>query len=82
MDPADSAEAGAKVKEKITTILVNNRPVEIDGKEATGREIKAAAGVPESFKLYGPDGIEIGDETAVKVHNKEKFIAISGQDVS
>ena len=64
------------------TVLVNNRPVQLPSDSATGAEIKQAAGVSPDFKLYGPDGEEIRDDESVRVHNHERFIAISGQDVS
>jgi hypothetical protein len=67
---------------KPVKILVNNRAVEVPGHEVTGAEIKHAAGVPADFKLYAPDGSEIGDGQTVKVKHDERFTAISGQDVS
>lgn len=67
---------------KLVTILVNNRAVEIAGREPSGAEIKAAAQVPAEFKLYDAKGAEIADEARLKVHEKERFTAISGQDVS
>lgn len=63
-------------------ILVNNRDVEVPGHEVTGAEIKHAAGVPDDFKLYGPNGSEIDDDRTVRVRRDERFTAISGQDVS
>lgn len=64
------------------TILVNNRPVELDDDHATGSEIKAAAGLPEEFKLYDDKGREIANDERVKLKAGERFTAISGQDVS
>jgi multiubiquitin len=65
-----------------TTIRVNNKPVELPDRNTTGAAIKAAAGIPADFKLYGPNGAEIADDDDLKVHNNERFTAISGQDVS
>ena len=72
----------SKTKAKTITILVNNRPVEVEDRSLTGTEIKAAAQIPDNFKLYNHKGEEIGDQQTVKVHRNERFIAISGQDVS
>lgn len=76
------ARSGKPSKPKTTTILVNNRPVEVEDRELTGAEIKAAAGIPPNFKLYDDKGKEVGDTEQIKVHEKQKFTAISGQDVS
>lgn len=64
------------------TVKVNNRDVVLPSAEDTGAEIKHAAGVPETFKLFGPDGAEISNDQRVRVHEHERFTAISGQDVS
>ena len=71
-----------KAKPKTITIFVNNNPVTLPDREATGAEIKQAAGLPLEFKLYDHKGQEIDNETSIRVHPKEKFTAISGQDVS
>lgn len=71
-----------KPKPKTITIFVNNRPVEIEDKRVTGAEIKAAAEIPLEFKLYNAKGEEIANDEEIKIHQKEKFTAISGQDVS
>jgi hypothetical protein len=63
-------------------IFVNNRPLKVVGKDQTGATIRAAAEVPETFKLYDPEGEEIGLDEQVHVKAGERFIAISGQDVS
>jgi hypothetical protein len=63
-------------------IFVNNREVQMPSHEATGAEIKRHAEVPHDFKLYGPDGEPIGDAKHVELHERERFTAISGQDVS
>ena len=70
---------------KLITILVNNQPVELSEDEANGLQIKQAAGVPLDFKLYLKHGTqleEIGDDQTVKLHEREEFVAVSGQDVS
>jgi len=74
--------ASAQKKPKTVTISVNNRPVELEDRDVTGGEIKEAADIPLAFKLYSAKGEEIGNDTHLKVHPKEKFTAISGQDVS
>jgi hypothetical protein len=71
-----------KAKPKTITIVVNNSEVIIPDREATGAEIKQAAGLPLEFKLYDHKGQEIGNETPIRIHPHEKFTAISGQDVS
>lgn len=67
------------------TIFVNNNEVEIPDKNTTGQEIKERAGVPLDFTLYRKRGDkldEIENDEAIKVHEHEHFIAVSGQDVS
>jgi hypothetical protein len=71
-----------KAKPKPVTVFVNNRPIKLADRDTTGAEIKKAADVPLDFKLYGPQGDEIEDDEAIRVHARERFIAISGQDVS
>jgi hypothetical protein len=71
-----------KTKIKTIEILVNNSPVVVPDREVTGAEIKEAAGLPLDFTLYDSKGVAVGNENEVKVHQKERFIAISGQDVS
>lgn len=63
-------------------ISVNNKPVELPTAETTGGQIKKAAGIPSDFKLYDEKGEEISDDERIKIHNKQRFTAISGQDVS
>ncbi|MGA8363429.1 MAG: multiubiquitin domain-containing protein [Solirubrobacteraceae bacterium] len=75
------SDAATDGKLKIT-ILVNNRPVALHHKKVTGKRIKAAAEVPETFKLYDPAGREIGNDQHVEISEGERFTAISGQDVS
>lgn len=64
------------------TIKVNRRDVHMPDNHATGLEIKRAADVPETFKLFDPHGDEVANDQDIKLHNKDKFTAISGQDVS
>jgi hypothetical protein len=75
-------DAEQEKPEKKITIFVNNQPVEFTEEKATGAEIKAKAGVPAQFKLYDSKGKEIADGKSVELKDKEKFTAISGQDVS
>jgi len=70
---------------KTITILVNNKPVEMPKEDATGLEIKEAAGVPPDFTLYlrrGSHLDEVGNDESIKLHEHEEFVAVSGQDVS
>jgi hypothetical protein len=64
------------------TVLVNRRDVTLPDDHVTGLQIKEAAQVPVSFKLFDPHGDEVADEQRIHIHNKERFTAISGQDVS
>lgn len=64
------------------TILVNRRGVQLPDDEATGLQIKEAAGVPTTFKLFDPQGEEVGNDALIRLHEHERFTAISGQDVS
>ena len=68
--------------DRLVTIRVNNKPVQLTGPVVTGAEIKQAAGVPDEFQLFGPKDDPIADQEPVRVHKDEKFTAISGQDVS
>ena len=72
-------------KAKPVTILVNNNEIELADRETTGQVIKEAAAVPLEFTLYrkrGENLDEIKNEDSLKVHPREQFIAVSGQDVS
>ena len=64
------------------SIKVNNREVTVPDRDVTGGQIKQAADVPATFKLFGPKGDEIANDQRLRVHNNERFTAISGQDVS
>lgn len=64
------------------TIKVNNRDVTVPDRDVTGGHIKDAADVPPTFKLFGPHGDEVGNDEHIRVHEHERFTAISGQDVS
>lgn len=81
-DQEDQAVKDRPPRPKAVVILVNNKPVELQSAETTGAQIKKAAGIPLDFKLYDDEGKEIGNDERVKVRNKQKFTAISGQDVS
>jgi hypothetical protein len=75
----------AAPEQKPVTIFVNNRAVELPSREATGREIKDAAEVPADFTLYlehGSNLTEVADDEVIKLHEHERFRAVSGQDVS
>jgi hypothetical protein len=82
---AESAEAKPTPKPKRVTIFVNNNEVVLPDAQTTGAQIKEAAGVPLDFTLYLKHGDkleEIRNEQDLKVHDREQFIAVSGQDVS
>jgi hypothetical protein len=79
--PASGRDSHDKRGRK-TSIVVNNKAVTMPDDHATGREIKAAAGIPDTFKLYDEKGKEIESHRKVKLHDGDKFTAISGQDVS
>ena len=72
-------------KTKPVTIEVNNRTVQMPDRLATGAEIKRHAEVPTEFMLYREQGGKLepvaNDET-IKLHDDERFRAVSGQDVS
>ncbi len=63
-------------------IIVNKRKVTVLGHEVTGLEIKQAADVPATFKLYNAHGKEVANDHRVHVAHDQRFTAISGQDVS
>lgn len=67
---------------KTIRIFVNNQPVEMQEHNPTGAEIKKAAGIPPTFKLYTAEGKEVPNDKKVNIKADEKFTAISGQDVS
>lgn len=70
---------------KTVTVFVNNREVVLPDREATGADIKAAAEVPPEFQLYVEHGNKlelVEDDERIKVHAKQRFRAVSGQDVS
>jgi Multiubiquitin len=78
-------QAATKKPPKTITIFVNNRTVELPDKEDTGAEIKAAADVPPDFQLFVEHGSNldpVADADPIKVHNQQRFRAVSGQDVS
>ena len=77
--------------EKTVTVSVNEQPVKLEGKSATGMQIKAAAiaqGVliQENFVLQEelPNGTSrvIGDNDEVHLHPHLRFTAIAPDDNS
>lgn len=67
------------------TVFVNNREVVLPDEEDTGAEIKTAAQIPLDFHLYIEHGSNldpVDNNERIKVHQKERFRAVSGQDVS
>jgi hypothetical protein len=74
-----------KKQKKPVRILVNNREVTLPDRDVTGAQIKEAAGVPLDFKLYRHHGDQlelVDNEERIRIHAKQKFTAVSGQDVS
>jgi hypothetical protein len=72
-------------KPKTITVFVNNREVELPDKDETGAEVKAAAGVPAEFQLFHEHGKKlepVPNDEPIKVHNNERFRAVSGQEVA
>jgi hypothetical protein len=84
-NPDPNAESPDARKPKPVEIEVNNKPVEMPSHSETGLAIKEKADVPADFTLYikhGKELTEVADEQIIELHHKEKFIAVSGQDVS
>jgi Multiubiquitin len=70
---------------KTVNVFVNNREVTLPDDEVTGAQIKAAADVPLDFQLFVEHGSNldlVDNDDEIKVHNKQRFRAVSGQDVS
>ena len=66
------------------TIFVNNTEYQTEKGEMTGAEIKALASVPEDYELFevrGDQTLPVGNEQAVKLHNKMHFRAIPARYV-
>lgn len=79
------AAAKPKPKPKPVTIVVNGNAVQLPDHKTTGEQIKLAAGVELEFTLYRKTGAElheIGNTDELTVHDREEFVAVSGQDVS
>jgi hypothetical protein len=82
-DPTENAERGKPPHP--VTIVVNNREIEMPDREATGAEIKTAAEIAIEFSLFHVHGSKlepVADDETVKLHEKQQFRAVSGQDVS
>jgi hypothetical protein len=75
----------AKKEPKTVTVFVNNREVVLPDREVSGAEIKAAAEVPAQFQLFREHGKKldpVADGESIKVHENERFRAVSGQEVA
>jgi hypothetical protein len=84
---ATQHEQGSAKKPKTVTIEINNKPYAAPKRTLTGLEIKSLADIPADFQLYRLHGNSgqldpIGNEDEVKLHESERFRAVSGQDVS
>jgi hypothetical protein len=62
---------------KPVTISVDDKDIEVPSDEVTGLQIKQAAGIPEDVDLYGPKGQPVANEETIRVHQGEKFTAIT-----
>jgi hypothetical protein len=62
---------------KPVIISVDDKDVEVPSHEVTGLQIKQAAGVADDVELYGPKGQPVANEEAIRVHQGEKFTAIT-----
>jgi hypothetical protein len=71
-----------RTKPKTINVYVNNNEVTLSDRDETAAEIKQAAGLPLEFTLYDPKGRSVPNDEEIRVHPNERFIAISGQDVS
>lgn len=74
-------------KPKTVTIEVNNKPFEAPKAELTGAEIKELAGIPLDFQLFLLHGEStnmdlVENDEQVKLHEHQRFRAVSGHDVS
>ncbi len=78
----DDGDPSRGRKNHPVTIRVNRKAVTLPDDHVTGFQIKVAAKVPETFKLFDPDGDEVPNDKVIHIHADERFTAISGQDVS
>src|SRR5438094_7067126 len=86
-----TAEVARGPHERIVTVSVNEQPVTLDGKTATGAQIKAAAigqgvHIQPNFVLQEelPNGTSrvIGDNDEVRLREHLRFTAIAPDDNS
>lgn len=77
---SDVSQKGPKPKP--VTVMVNNRKVSLSDDRVTAAAIKQAAEVPAAFQLFDAKGRSVEDGKEIRVHEGDKFTAISGQDVS
>lgn len=84
-------EAKPEAHERIDIVSVNEQPVQLEGKTATGAQIKAAAiaqgvHIQENFVLQEelPNGTSrvIGDNDEVRLRDHLRFTAIAPDDNS
>jgi hypothetical protein len=77
-------------KPKETRVEVNNKPVVIDGRDATGSKIKADAilqgvNIKQDFNLFEREVGElkpVADDKIVKLHQGQEFRAVAPDDNS
>lgn len=73
------------LEKKTITILVNDKAVFFETREATGLQIKTKAGVPVDstlFELRGETKVPVGDNEQIKIHEDERFLDVPGGTVS
>ena len=66
-------------------VFVNDKPVSFEARDVTGSQIKAKAGAqPNSilYELHDHERIPIGDTQTIRIHEKERFLAVPGGTVS
>jgi hypothetical protein len=90
-DAQEDRDEGKRHGDRDVTVLVNEKPVALDGKKQTGLSIKEAAiaqGIPIqldfilSIELGGGKTKLIGDDDRIEVHPHDRFLAIPNDDNS
>jgi len=88
---SSAVEEAAHEHHRLVEIVVNKKPVEIEGPTATGLQIKEAAiaagvEIELTFKLskvIGEHKTEgVGDDQVVHLHKGERFVAVADDDNS
>ncbi|MGN6221870.1 MAG: multiubiquitin domain-containing protein [Microbacterium sp.] len=85
-----STNAADKIKQRVTTVTVNRKPVDLPDKHVTGLEIKQAAiaqgvAIQLDFQLSEKKGSKlrpVADGDAITVKTGDEFRAVTGEDNS